>query len=398
MINLITSPSNLNIKMYNQKMPNEKKLRPICKQLCLSQKGDKEQLVKRLTEYGLSYKEIVSRANSVSSIKKQDAAEDLRILRSQSRYASALPESIHDMPSEKALRQLCKRFGLLQCTNKVKSIKVLLDHGLIFSDIVDMCGGLAEIFTLPSPSLCDNDAIGSSSSFEQSDIDTPPLFDAAIDSDIEEDHFIQEMERLDHLEVPNSTVRVLHYELLVPATTSDTTETLVEPVTLPPPPPSIHTCNVCGKSYAHKRSLTRHMRIHGEWLNLCHVCGKSFAITNLLHRHLKTHADNHRIHPKYYDGTIIALNETQTAFEHVVFNDEVHRCEILQIVAIPSMFQLASQETAILLNMPDAYGKRSTREYVKAYWCQLGAVPVGWLQRYSIGKCIRKRLFHSEFV
>ena len=49
-------------------------------------------------------------------------------------------------------------------------------------------------------------------------------------------------------------------------------------------------CNVCGRSYSTKRSLTRHMKTHKEGKQFqCSICHKKFARDDNLRRHQKIH-------------------------------------------------------------------------------------------------------------
>lgn len=44
-------------------------------------------------------------------------------------YATSLPTSIDNVPGEKSLRKISKRFALKEFGNKVDLVKSLLDHG-----------------------------------------------------------------------------------------------------------------------------------------------------------------------------------------------------------------------------------------------------------------------------
>lgn len=51
-------------------------------------------------------------------------------------------------------------------------------------------------------------------------------------------------------------------------------------------------CGECGKKFAFKSSLERHLRVHtGETPHGCHLCPRRFARTDRLLAHLRAHAD-----------------------------------------------------------------------------------------------------------
>lgn len=251
--------------MEMTKIPGEKKLRPICKALGVSQKGSKNDLLHRLTLSGLSMQEILFRANNVASPNKhRNLPEELQSLRRQSGfYGTVLPTSIDDVPSENSLRTLSKRFGLKQFGNKVDLLKSLVDHGLSFGDIVNMSGHTAPFFAgALSPlrsSHKDDDVM---------DVLPPPL------SICEEEP----------LPLPSSIVCDID---ILPVSTEQTL-----PVELAPASSSSASvvCNVCGKSFARKRYLNVHMATHDPSQCLqCPVCGKSFAQKRYLKAHMAYH-------------------------------------------------------------------------------------------------------------
>ena len=50
-------------------------------------------------------------------------------------------------------------------------------------------------------------------------------------------------------------------------------------------------CNICGKTYKHRKGLSNHKKIHEPAKHVCEKCGRKFFRKEYLLEHIKTHRD-----------------------------------------------------------------------------------------------------------